>query len=308
MSRAVLVDTTICTGCRGCQVACKEQNDLPAEKTKFFAAPGGFQNPPALSPRTLSLLTFWEIESPTRNPQRVFVRRQCMHCLEPRCVAACPMGALKKQPDGSVTHDVAECIGCLSCKDACPFGVPTLELVNEVPHIRKCEFCASRVSDTSVPDVLNKGHSTEDVLDEPKRKRLVAARGKPACVAACATGAIIHGERDELLAEARRRIRRSPAKYQNHVWGEQEGGGTSWLYLAAVPFDTVGLPTKLPSPSASGSLGEIAGVLAEPQLAGVGAMLGGLGWLARRRQAVAEAERHGDDGSTNGANAEVESR
>jgi formate dehydrogenase iron-sulfur subunit len=296
MSRAVLVDTTLCTGCRGCQVACKEQNDLPAEKTKFFALAGGFQNPPALSPKTLSLVTFWELDRKGQVPVRTFVRRQCMHCLDPRCVKACPVGALTKNADGSVTHDAANCIGCLSCKDSCPFGVPSIEIVNEVPHIRKCEFCTSRVADPSVPDVLNKGHSTEDVLDEPKRKRLVAARSKPACVAACATGALVHGDRDELLAEARRRIRRAPARYQNHVWGEREAGGTSWLYLASVPFDQIGLPTKLPPAPAEDALNEVAGVLAAPELAGVGAVLGGLGWLSRRREEVAAADRKGEDG------------
>jgi formate dehydrogenase iron-sulfur subunit len=291
MSRAVLVDTTLCTGCRGCQVACKEQNDLPAEKTKFFAVAGGFQNPAKLSPKTLSLVTFWELEGKSLEPERVFVRRQCMHCLEPRCVEVCPAGALKKQPDGSVTHDPTNCIGCLSCRDACPFEVPTLETIKDSLHIRKCMFCISRVSDPSVPDVLNKGHSTEDVLDAAKRSRLVGARSKPACVAACPTGALLHGERDELLAEAHRRIERQPSRYQHHVYGEKEAGGTSWLYLSAVPFDQIGLPTNIPAQPVKGSRLEAAGLSAAPELAGVGAVLGGLGWLSRRRQEVVAAAR-----------------
>jgi len=295
MSRAVLVDTTICTGCRGCQIACKEQNDLPAEKTRFFARAGGFQNPPALSPQTFSLVTFWELEGERLEPTRIFVRRQCMHCLDPACIAACPEGALSKEADGSVVHDSAKCIGCLTCQDACPFGVPTLEMVGDVAHIRKCEFCTDRVSDPAVPDVLNQGHATEDVLDEPKRQRLVAARSKPACVAACPTGALRHGDRDELLAEAHRRIGRQPGRYQDHVYGETEAGGTSWLYLASVPFDQIGLPTDLPARPTEAPLDEVAGLLALPQLAGVGAVLGGLGWLSQRREEAA-AERDGEDG------------
>lgn len=291
MSRAVLVDLTICTGCRGCQVACKEQNDNPAEVTAFFARPGGFQNPPDLSPSTFSLVTFWELETGGRELTRVFVRRQCMHCLDPACVEACPVGALEKRADGSVTHDPTNCIACLSCQVACPFGAPALEWDEDIAHIRKCEFCMDRVNDPLVPVVLNEGHSTEDVLDEPKQQRHRTARSSPACVAACPTGALQHGERDTLLKEAHHRIRESPGRYVDHVYGETEAGGTSWLYLASVPFEAIGMPTDLAVRSSrSLPVDRRLGVLATPQLFGVGVVLSGFCWLNRRRERVAAAE------------------
>jgi formate dehydrogenase iron-sulfur subunit len=290
MSRAVLVDTTICTGCRGCQVACKEQHDNPAEETVFFARAGGYQNPAKLSPATFSLVTFRELDDDRGEPKWVFVRRQCMHCLDPGCVAACPVGALRREPDGTVTHDPTNCLGCMACEYDCPFGVPTLEEREGLAFIRKCNFCLDRVSDPTFPAVLNEGHSTQDVLDEEKRRRHRAARSTPACVSACPTGALKHGDRDELLREAHGRIRAQSHRYVNHVYGEREAGGTAWLYLSSVPFDRIGLPTITVTHRPRAALPSAVELLAAPPLLGLGALLGGFCWLTRRREEVAAAE------------------
>ena len=290
MSRAVLVDTTRCIGCRGCQVACKEQNRNPAERTTFFAAPGGYQNPPALSATTFTLVTYHELATPRGDPRWVFVRRQCMHCVDPECVAGCPVDAMRKEADGTVAHDPARCIGCGNCQNVCPFGVPVLERRESGSRIWKCTFCQDRVSTASVPDVLNQGQRTPDVLDDAKRARHLAARRTPACVAACPTGALQHGERDALLEEARRRIARRPDRYVDHIYGEREGGGTSWLYLASVPFADIGLPTRF-EPRAGDH--EDAGGEWPPRVLGAGALVGGLCWYTRRRERVAAAESSG---------------
>jgi formate dehydrogenase iron-sulfur subunit len=289
MSRAVLYDATLCIGCRGCQVACKEENRNPAEKTEFFARPGGYQNPAALSSKTFTLVTYYEFERAGGDPQWVFVRRQCMHCVEPICVAACPGNALRKEEDGTVSYAPATCIACGTCGRVCPFGVPVLEQRDTGPYVWKCTFCQDRVSDPAVPDVLNEGHRTPDVLDDAKRARYVAARRTPACVAACPTGALRHGERDALLAEAHRRLQQHPERYVDHVYGETEAGGTAWLYLAAVPFDQLGLPTHFETRPEKQEQGAGIGGWA-PHLLGVGAVVSGLAWYTERRDRVAASE------------------
>ena len=293
MSRAVLVDTTLCTGCRGCQVACKRNNNLPPEPTTFFAGPGGYQNPARLSAKTYSLVTFNEIDDAGPDPKWIFARKQCMHCVDPACASACLVGALTKMDDGSVAYDEGKCIGCRYCQLVCPFAIPALEWEKQVALIRKCTFCSERKG-YDMPQVLNEGHSSQDELDEDRRKMHVAGRRTPSCVSVCPTGAMVYGERDELVREAKRRIFRSPDKYVNHIYGEKEAGGTAWMYLSAVPFDKLGFPTGLGERSFPSYTNAAMGVVA-PQVLGVGALLGGFYWFTRRRNEVAEAEAEAED-------------
>lgn len=275
-------------------MACKEENRNRPEKTRFFAGPGGYQNPAKLSSDTYSLVTFNEVEDGKGGLNWVFARKQCMHCVEPSCASACLVGALTKQPDGSIAYDEGKCIGCRYCQLACPFGVPALEWHKAIALIRKCDFCSSRIRQAEVPGVLNEGHSTEDVLDEEKKARHLAARKRPACVVACPTGALRHGDRDELLVEARKRIYQNPGKYVSHIYGEKEAGGTAWLYLSAVPFGKIGMPMHLGERSYPSYTSAALGVVA-PQILGVGALLGGFYWFTRRRDRVAEADGAGGE-------------
>jgi formate dehydrogenase iron-sulfur subunit len=139
-------------------------------------------------------------------PSRTFVRKQCRHCLEPACVSACPVGALSKAATGAVVYDNAKCMGCRYCMMACPYGIPRYDWDQTVPYIRKCILCHARIS----------------------------AGKAPACTEACPAKATIFGDRDELLAEARRRIAEKPGLYVNRVWGEHDLGGTSVLYISNV--------------------------------------------------------------------------
>jgi formate dehydrogenase iron-sulfur subunit len=142
-----------------------------------------------------------------------FMRRLCMHCASPTCVSVCPVGAFTKTPAGPVTYDGSKCIGCRYCIMACPFDVPKYQWDRTAPLVQKCIMCAPRV-----------------------------AAGKPtACAEACPAGATIFGERDELLKEARGRLKAEPAKYVPRVYGETEVGGTDVLMLSGKPFEQLGI-------------------------------------------------------------------
>lgn len=212
----MLIDTTKCMGCRGCQVACKQWNGLKAERTTFFGGPG-YQNPPALSADTFTLITFTEIEAKD-GLRWIFTKRSCMHCKDPVCAAVCPVGALHKEPNGAVAYDPDKCMGCRYCMLACPWSVPSYEWQSPSPFVRKCTLCDDRQKNGKAP----------------------------ACVSACPTGALQFGRREELLAEARARIAQNPDRYVDHIYGEKEAGGTGVMYLAAVPFSELGFPTVAP--------------------------------------------------------------
>ena len=208
---AMLYDTTKCIGCRACQNACRDWN-----RTTIEPDPTGLYDAPMeLSGDTWTLIQLYE-----GNGERSFVKLQCMHCLEPACVSACPVHALEKTDEGPVTYDPKRCIGCRYCMVACPFGVPRFEWDEIFPKVAKCTFCNDRL----------------------------AVGDGPACAEACPTGALVWGKRGELLTEAKGRIAASPGKYENHVYGEDDVGGTSVFYLSHVAFEKLGFPELGPEP------------------------------------------------------------
>jgi formate dehydrogenase iron-sulfur subunit len=195
---AVLLDVTRCIDCRACMVACRAENNVPMDQARIWLSGGGV------------LGAFPDL-------RRASMPYHCMHCLEPACASACPVGAWTKRDDGPVVYDAARCIGCRYCMNACPFGVPRFEWnkgLLDQPLITKCSMCAHRLE-----------------AGEP-----------PACVQTCLTGALRFGPRQEMLIEARRRIAERPGKYLPHIYGERENGGTSYLILSDVPFEHLGLP------------------------------------------------------------------
>lgn len=191
------------------------------------------------------------------------IRRQCMHCLDPACVSVCPVGALQKTAEGPVIYDEDLCMGCRYCMVGCPFGVPTYEWHETVPRVRKCIGCY------------------DNAIKEGRQ---------PACTAACPTGATIFGERDDLVAEAHRRIAEQPDRYVDHIYGLEEAGGTSVLYLSPVPFDQLGFPAGVrsdPYPKLTWNvLSKLPNVVS---IAGV--TLFGIHWITKRRNEVADAEK-----------------
>ncbi|MEW6573971.1 MAG: 4Fe-4S dicluster domain-containing protein [Bacillota bacterium] len=216
MPKGVLVDLTRCIGCRSCQVACKQWNNLPAESTTFS---GSRDNPSTLSKNTWTQVGH-KLVNLSGGMKYRFVKRQCMHCLEPACVDACFMNVLKKTPEGPVVVASDKCIGCYYCQVACPFAVPQYQWKKGVPQVRKCRLCYDPAGEY---DRLGQGLT-------------------PACVQACTTGALKFGDRDALIAEAKARLNANPS-YVQHVYGEKDQGGTSWLYISDVPFAELGFVT-----------------------------------------------------------------
>ena len=283
MLKGILIDTTKCIGCRSCQVSCKEWNDLPGEKTAVPRAGLGLQNPVTVSAKTLTLITYHEVAEPGApgGLKYVFTKRQCMHCDDPACASACPVTALRKTAEGPVTYDSGKCIGCRYCVWACPFGAPTAEWDSLTPKIRKCTMCYDRISQPA-PAQLNGRKLTED-----EKKRFAEREAIPACVKQCPAGALEFGERDGLLAEAKRRIQGQPGKYVDHVYGEHEAGGTSTLYLASAPFAALGFPqvgTRVYTDVSAAALHTV-----PLSVVGVGALLGSYA-VYQRRVEVAQAE------------------
>jgi formate dehydrogenase iron-sulfur subunit len=285
MSKATLIDTTKCIGCRSCQVTCKQWHDLPAEQTQLQTGSKGLQNPTTLSSKTFTVLTYNEVadEKAPGGLRYVMAKRQCMHCEEPACAAACPVTALHKTKEGPVAYDESKCIGCRYCVWACPFGVPTAEWDSLAPKIKKCDMCHDRLQ-PSCPEERN-----GKPLSDEERTRFAAAHAVPACVKQCPAGALTYGDRDALLKEARARMAASPGRYVDHVYGEKEVGGTNMLYLSPVPFAELGFRPDLgtdPLPHRSAvALGAV-----PPAVIGVGAALGGVYAIGKRKAEVKKAE------------------
>ncbi|HEY3446695.1 MAG TPA: 4Fe-4S dicluster domain-containing protein [Myxococcales bacterium] len=207
----LLIDTTKCVGCRGCEIACSEQNG-----TKLEAAGDRSIFDHKRKTTTDQYMTVNRADAPGRDGQPRYVKTQCMHCLEPACASACLARALDKTPEGPVVYHPERCLGCRYCMMACPFELPRFEYDKAIPVIRKCQACHDRP-------------------------------GGPACAEACPSGTLQYGKRAELIEIAKERIYQNPDKYLHHVYGEHEAGGTSVLYLADVAFEKLGLksPEKL---------------------------------------------------------------
>jgi Fe-S-cluster-containing dehydrogenase component len=220
----MLYDSTLCIGCRACVRKCKEVNSLPDEPT------AGAAMPTDLNASTKNIIKLVE-----DGDKRGFVKQQCMHCLDPSCVSVCMLGALHKegqgkraaegehQGSGIVLYDKTTCVGCRYCQLACAFNVPKFEWDKALPLIVKCELCRHR---------------------RDAQKGGVLAQANPGCCEVCPRGAVIYGKREELLAEAKRRVAAEPGRYNPQVYGEKEGGGTQVLYLAAagLDFQKLGMP------------------------------------------------------------------
>jgi formate dehydrogenase iron-sulfur subunit len=281
--KSTLIDITNCIGCRACQVACKEWNERDGTKTELLPDLG-YQNPAALSAKTLTLISFHETvddKSPAgfRND---FVMRRCLHCLEPACVSACPTTALERRLDGPTLFDPKQCIGCRYCVWACPWDVPTADWDSLTPQIHKCTHCADRYEQ---PAPVSR--NTQPLTDA-EAKSFVDNIMNPACVKACPADALKFGYRDEMLAEAHKRIAGRPGRYVDHVYGEKEAGGTSVLYLSAVPFEKLGFPKLSDRPYPSYTKFALKAVA--PAVLALGALLGFTSSFFERRRKRAQVE------------------
>jgi formate dehydrogenase iron-sulfur subunit len=252
IAKGILIDTTKCIGCRSCERACKKVNNLP-------------DSPPE-DKEKLTAIQYTVIQTKSlatkEDPKAVQpVKMGCMHCVNPSCASVCPVEAFHKTPEGPVVYREDRCIGCRYCMMACPFGVPKYEWQSNTPYVRKCTMCADR-----------------------------QAQGlQPACTEACPTGALKFGVRADLITEAENRIKATPDKYVNYIYGKDEVGGTSVLYMAKVPFEKLGfrtdLPTQAPPEATNEVMTKLPGVVV-----GAAALLGGIAYF-RKPPAAAGAKR-----------------
>ena len=206
MPKTILIDTTRCTACRGCQLACKEWHDLPANETKQR---GSHQNPPDLNPYNLKIVRFHEHLDKNGGVVWNFFPDQCRHCITPICKDVADMavpGAMIKDPKTGVvlaTEKTAE----LSPEDAqavinaCPYNIPRLD--PKTNRLTKCDMCIDRL-EVGMP---------------------------PMCVKTCPTGAMVFGEREEVLPVAKKRLETAKKRFDKAFLADAKD--VSVIYLLA---------------------------------------------------------------------------
>ena len=205
---AMLVDTTLCVGCRGCEAACAEANELapPSSdeallKTRRDTAPEQFT----------VVNGFGTIG---RDNAERFAKKQCMHCIEPACASACPVRALDKTPAGPVIYRGERCMGCRYCMVACPFEIPKYQYDKAVPLVRKCTFCAKRQANGQ----------------------------KPACAEVCPIGcARLRQARRAARAGQDPHLPRARRSTTTTSTASTKPAARSWLYISDVPFEQLGM-------------------------------------------------------------------
>ncbi|PWB63264.1 MAG: hypothetical protein C3F14_08520 [Deltaproteobacteria bacterium] len=213
--KGMLTDLTECVGCRTCEKACNRANGLPEPEVPFDEK-SVFEK--KRRPTASAYTVVNRYENPKSSDKPLYRKVQCNHCNEPGCASACPVRAYTKTPEGAVLYNKDVCFGCRYCMVACPFYVPAYDYESALdPRIVKCTMCHGRVKNGGIP----------------------------ACAEACPVGAVTFGKRSDLIRAARERIRKNPDRYVDHIFGEYEVGGTSWLYLSGVPFDRLDFPANL---------------------------------------------------------------
>ena len=215
---AKLIDVSKCIGCKACQSACQEWNDLREE---VGTNDGTYNNAHDLTPASLTVMRFTEWDNPETGNLEWLIRKDgCMHCEDPGCLKACPApGAIVQYSNGIVDFDHAKCIGCGYCVKGCPFNIPRVSKVDNKAY--KCTLCSDRVA-------VGQG---------------------PACQKACPTQAIVFGPKDDMKKWADGRITDLKSRgYKNAGLYDPQGvGGTHVMYVlqhADKPEIYAGLPNN----------------------------------------------------------------
>jgi formate dehydrogenase iron-sulfur subunit len=198
---AKLIDTTKCIGCKACQVACMEWNDL---RDQIGTNIGQYQNPHDLSDSSWTLMRFAEVENTKGDLEWLIRKDGCMHCADPGCLKACPSpGAIVQYSNGIVDFHEENCIGCGYCVTGCPFDIPRISKKDKKAY--KCTLCSDRV----------------------------AVGLEPACIKACPTGALVFGTKDDMKLHAAERIEdlKSRGFEQAGLYDPAGVGGTHVMYV-----------------------------------------------------------------------------
>lgn len=270
--------------------ACKEANGMPVEATDVNPM---WDTPLETSGKTLNVIKLYKDGKGEHKDQIddgfAFIKRHCLHCVDPSCVSVCPVSAMTKDPvTGIVEHHKDRCIGCRYCVYSCPFGIPKYEYDKAFGQIQKCQFCAH-----------------------------LQAKGEiPACCDVCPTGATLFGRVDDLKKESERRLQTKPgdkyvfprgklgadrpphegtiAHYQEHVYGLNELGGTQIMYMSAIPFDKLGFPVNVPNYSYPALAEGIQHTLYKWMLAPA-ILLGGLSYVVHRNTSKKDEEKNASE-------------
>ena len=211
-TKGLLHDATLCVGCRSCEHACAEANDNPAPSAPVDDK-AVFDSRRRNDDQLYTVVNRYR--EATDDQPAVYRKHQCMHCAEPCCASVCFVKAFVKTPEGPVLYDPDLCVGCRYCVFACPYYALAYEYDDPLtPRVVRCTMCYPLIKEGKAP----------------------------ACADACPNGAIVYGDRIELLDVARQRMRKYPGRYINHIYGEHEYGGTSWLTIAGLPLSEIDLP------------------------------------------------------------------
>ena len=236
---AKLIDTSKCIGCKACQVACMEWNDL---RDDIGTNVGAYENPSDLTAQSWTLMRFAEYENPKGDLEWLIRKDGCMHCEDPGCLKACPSpGAIVQYSNGIVDFHEENCIGCGYCITACPFDIPRISKKDHKAY--KCTLCSDRV----------------------------AVGLEPACVKACPTGAIMFGTKEDMKQQAAERVEDLNSRGFDHagLYDPAGVGGTHVMYVlhhADQPQLYSGLPVD---PHISAAVGLWKGVTKPVALAGM---------------------------------------
>lgn len=267
---AMLFDSSHCTGCKGCQVACKQWNVLPSpmglNENKFT---GSYQSPADLNGNTRLVMTFKEHENDNKFQPLNFAigRRSCFHCTDAGCVEACSSGALYKTEEGVVAYDTDKCNGCTYCEAACPFDVPRFRPTDGC--IDKCTLCLDRLEEGGIP----------------------------ACVKTCQPEALMFGTREEMIKKGHERVAFLKKKgfEKAELYGEHEMGGLHIMQVCKHGHEAYGLPTnpvKNTMTSASKMMRTVTGVGTAAVLAGLAVSFIAARGYRRDDLTVEEAKKH----------------
>lgn len=206
----ILYDSTRCLGCRACERVCaKIHGRTEPEKPKEGEIRNTDENRRSV------------VNTYNTTKGEVNVKKQCMHCNQPACAAACLTQAMYKTKEGPVIWRGDKCMGCRYCMVSCPFDVPKFEYHSANPMIVKCDMCYERMKHGAIPT----------------------------CASICPGDALTFGTRREILEEARKRIFENPKDYANYIYGEHEAGGTGFIYLSSVAPEELGFNTSLQNSS-----------------------------------------------------------
>lgn len=266
---AYYYDSSKCVGCHGCQVSCKQWNQERTVATTFKT---GYQNPPSLNPDTRMIMKYYEGMEQVSNPANLnFLKYQCFHCGDPACVKVCPSGALAQTPTGIIAVDQDKCIACGYCHNACPFTIPMIGT-----HVNKCDMCRSRTEQGGDKDLTN----------------------TPACVKTCPAQAMEFGDREALVAKARKRVEwlKSRGYAEANVYGEHILGGLGIIPVLKYSPEKYGLPASPSMPVEISLWKDVFNPLGLLMLAGAFGMTA----VHRLMQRGKDGEKHSDANSGQG--------